>query len=340
VRKKTKHIIIFRFSAIGDIAIGAPLLRAYAIANPDVRFTMVSQPIMKPLFAGIKNLEFYPVDFKGKYKGFKGLTRLFRNLMMIHPTHIADLHNVTRTWVLRGYFFFTFKKIAFLHKGRAEKAKLTRREDKKLIPLQSMLSRYESVLVKIGLENLNFSKMGIPVEYKFTENPVKIGIAPFAKHKGKAWPFEYMEEVIASLSDDKRFKVFLFGGGRDETSKLNALEQKYSGVESAAGKYSLSEELQILKEMDLVITMDSANMHLASFVGTPVLSIWGATHPYIGFYGWNQKWENALQLDMDCRPCSVFGSKECFRGDYACMMNIKPEMVLNKIYLTTSMSKQ
>jgi ADP-heptose:LPS heptosyltransferase len=336
VKKRARHILILRFSAIGDIAIGAPLVRAYAEANPDVRFTMVSQSRLETLFSGIENLNFFPVDFKGKYKGFRGLARLYRDLSRIRPTDIADLHNVIRTWVLRGYFFFNFLRIAFLHKGRAEKSELTRKKNKQLRQLPSMLSRYENVFVKLGLEDVNFADRDYFTTTRATEEHIRIGIAPFAKHKGKAWPYEYMEEVVSVLSGDKRFRIFLFGGGRNEETLLHAMEQKYSGVESAAGKYTLEEELEILKSLDLMISMDSANMHLASFVGTPVLSIWGATHPYAGFYGWNQKPENAVQLDLECRPCSVFGNKECYRGDYACLMNIKPQMVLDKVLSLTS----
>lgn len=331
--KKESHILIFRFSAIGDIAIAARLVRAYAIANPQITFTMVSQPMMEALFTGIGNLRFFPVDFKDRYKGLRGLAKLFKDLSALKPTHIADLHNVLRTWILRGLFAFTFKKIAFLHKGRGQKRRLTRKNDKILLQLLAMIERYESVLVKTGLENIHFSVSPAENTYsgKQVREFVRIGIAPFAKHKGKAWPIEYMEEVVAELSENTRFKILLFGGGRKEVSQLQSWEQKYSGVESVAGKFSLEKELEIMKSLDLMISMDSANMHLASFVGTTVLSVWGATHPYAGFYGWGQNKENAIQTDLSCRPCSVFGNKECFRGDYACMVNIKPSDVLDSV---------
>ncbi|MEN6619604.1 MAG: glycosyltransferase family 9 protein [Rikenellaceae bacterium] len=337
--KRGKRILIFRFSAIGDIAIAAPLVRAYAKANPDISFTMVSQPKMEALFTDISNLCFFPVDFKGRYRDFKGVFKLYKDLSRLKPTHIADLHNVLRTWILRSLYALSFKKITFLHKGRNEKRRLTRKENKDLRQLPAMVSRYESVLVKAGLENLHFSDssdgaIGRRKQHssdKKGEDVVKIGIAPFAKHKGKAWPAEFMEEVIAELNKDARFKILLFGGGKSEVSQLQSWEQKYSGAESVAGKFSLAKELEIMKDLDLMISMDSANMHLASFVGTTVLSIWGATHPYAGFYGWGQKVENALQIDLSCRPCSVFGNKECYRGDYACMMNIKPGVVLDSV---------
>ena len=95
--------------------------------------------------------------------------------------------------------------------------------------------------------------------------------------------------------------------------------------------FGSSNELILMSHLDVMISMDSGNMHLASLVGTKVVSIWGATHPYAGFMGWNQSEENAVQLDMACRPCSVYGNKPCLRGDYACMNDIRPEMIVAKI---------
>lgn len=80
--------------------------------------------------------------------------------------------------------------------------------------------------------------------------------------------------------------------------------------------------------------MDSANMHLASLCNVPVVSIWGATHPSLGFYGYNQDLNNAVQLDLPCRPCSVYGENPCiFSGDeeYKCLKSINIEDILSRI---------
>jgi ADP-heptose:LPS heptosyltransferase len=86
-----------------------------------------------------------------------------------------------------------------------------------------------------------------------------------------------------------------------------------------------------MSHLNAMISMDSANMHLASLVGVPVVSVWGATHPYAGFMGWKQSPVNAVQLDMPCRPCSVFGQKPCRRKDGACLRGIMPERVIEKV---------
>jgi ADP-heptose:LPS heptosyltransferase len=138
-----------------------------------------------------------------------------------------------------------------------------------------------------------------------------------------------MEHIVAHFADYKDIEVYLFGGGEEEVKVLSEWEKKYHVV-SMAGKMPLGNELIELSCMDVMLSMDSANMHLASFVGVPVVSVWGATHPFAGFTGWGQKPENCAQIDLPCRPCSVFGNKPCRRGDYACM-DIPEEFLIAQI---------
>ena len=158
-----------------------------------------------------------------------------------------------------------------------------------------------------------------------------IGIAPFAKHEGKIYPIELEEQVVAHFAGRPDVKVFLFGGGRSEQEVFDSWILKYPTVVSMIGKLNMSTELNLMSHLDVMLSMDSANMHLASLVNTPVVSVWGATHPYAGFMGWKQLSTNTVQLDLSCRPCSVYGQKPCFRKDYACMRNIKPEQIIQKI---------
>jgi len=126
-------------------------------------------------------------------------------------------------------------------------------------------------------------------------------------------------------------KVFLFGGGKKEIGIFEEWIKKYPTVISTTGKLNMSTELILMSYLNVMLSMDSANMHMASLVNIPVISIWGATHPYGGFMGWKQLPVNTIQLDMPCRPCSVYGESPCYRGDYACMNNIEPERVIKKI---------
>jgi len=347
--KQSEHILILRFSALGDIAIAGPLVRAYAEANPDIRFTMVSQSAMEPLFKGIENLNFFAVDFNGRHKGLRGLYRLSRELRALTPSKIADIHSVTRTMVLKLLMKFHPIRFHSLDKGRNERSELTRTKNKILRQLPSMMSRYERVFNEMGLAVLSFAERDVDVpngKSKVAEargkevkhgGTINIGIAPFAKHKGKEWPLDHMEVVVATLSEESRFAVYLFGGEGKEATILQGWAQRYSGIVSVAGKYSFAEELDLISELDLMVCMDSANMHFASYMRIPVLSIWGATHPYMGFYGWGQRAEMAIQDNaLDCRPCSVYGNRECYKGTRICLHAITPQYVVDKIYEAVS----
>ena len=141
-----------------------------------------------------------------------------------------------------------------------------------------------------------------------------------------------MEKVVAYLTTDSRNRLFLFGSGADESKTLQQWADTYPRCINMAGtRYGFTIELALMSWFDVMVSMDSANMHLASIAGTKVVSIWGATHPYCGFSGWRQSDDTAVQLDMECRPCSVFGNKPCFRGDYPCLAGITPEAVIEKI---------
>ncbi|MDR0294648.1 MAG: glycosyltransferase family 9 protein [Prevotellaceae bacterium] len=333
--KPVKDVLLLRFSAMGDVAMTAAALREFAPAHPDIHFTMVSRPLFAPFFEGIDNVSFIVADFKNKYKGLPGLWRLFHELRRHKPDAVADMHDVLRTKILSLLFRLWGFKVKKINKGRAEKRRLTRRRNKQLNPLKHMIKRYTEVLLHVSdfrfrIPNSKFEINNQLITHHSSLITHKIGLAPFAKYKGKIYPLERMEKVVAHFAQLKNVEVYLFGGGEEEIKFLAEWAFKYKCVISLAGKMSLSEELAQLATMDVLLSMDSANMHLASLVGVPVVSIWGATHPFAGFTGWRQQDVNNIQIDLPCRPCSVFGNKPCYRHDYACM-NIPEEIIIEKI---------
>ena len=325
-------VLVIRLSSLGDVAILIPILYPVAEKYPDDHFLLLTQYPWQSLFVNKPaNLTVFPVYKKGKHKGIWGIIRLLYDLSpLIHKGNIklADMHGVIRSFLIGSYFRLLGARTAMIEKGRGEKRQLTRPNCKTLHPLKTTLERYRQVFENLGYDaSLNFAGL-------FSEKPIKerirIGIAPFAKHRGKTYPVEQMEKVVSLLSEWPDIQIFLFGG-KEESGLLEFWSDKYKFVESVAGQLSFQEELLLMNQLDLMVSMDSANMHLASLVNTPVVSIWGATHPYAGFYGFNQDIKNAVQVDLPCRPCSVFGNKPCCRSDYACMQQISPEEITDKI---------
>jgi ADP-heptose:LPS heptosyltransferase len=337
-----RHILVIRFSAMGDVAMCVPVLRCLLQAHPDLQVTFVSQRAFAPIFEGIDRLHFFPADLKTTHRGIGGMIKLHRQLRILGPFDgVADLHQVLRTAVLGILFRLRGLSVAVIDKGRREKKALTRRTDKIKVPLSSSFLRYVAVFNRLGypLDLEPTGHMGGTIHQPASSDHAtkRIGIAPFAKHIGKTWPHVRMRQVVETLSQRGDMEIYLFGGGPSETEILNDWSGGMSHVHSLVGKYPLKEELEIIYGLDLMVSMDSANMHLASIFGVPVVSIWGATHPFAGFLGWGQHADQVIQADMDCRPCSVFGNKPCYKGTYECMTSISAEMVVKKILTTLSM---
>lgn len=340
-------VLVVRFSAMGDVAMTVPVLYSACRCYPDVNFVMVTRPAMTGFFVNAPaNLTVVGADVKNDYKGPSGLRRLTSELIgQYKPDCMLDLHNVLRTKIMSFFCRLRGVRVVTINKGRANKRALTRQRNKIMLPLDSSRARYRAV----------FHKAGLPVSERFNglyDGPAKadttlfdsisapkrpgvkwVGIAPFAAHRGKIYPPGKMEVVVASLSEkNPDTEIFLFGGGGDEKKILDTWESKYPRVRNLAGKkYGFKAELALINHLDVMVSMDSANMHLASITATPTISIWGATHSYCGFRGWRQSDSDMIQLPMTCRPCSVFGDKPCQRGDYLCMTAIKPEVIYKKI---------
>lgn len=317
-----------------------PVISSLKQQYPDVEITMVSKPWVKPLFDKV-GVNFVAPDIKKGRNSIADFLRFFNMLRKMERWDVVvDLHDVIFSKLLRKLFRLFGVPVVKIDKGRDDKKALVAYPNKDFRQLDTTFERYSKV----------FAKANIPVKVSFStlfekKEPLTsdilsitgektmswIGIAPFAQHKGKVYPPEKMEEVVRYFDEKGGYKIILFGGGKAEKEALEIWEQKYPSAVSLAGKIKLGKELLVMDYLDVMVSMDSANMHLASLAATPVVSVWGATHPYAGFYGWNQPTENIIQLEMDCRPCSVYGNKECMWGDYRCMNNITPSSIISKI---------
>ncbi len=342
--------LITRFSALGDVAMTIPAVYSACRCYPDVRFVMVTRPGLTRLFINApSNLEVIGADVNGEYAGVNGMRRLASKLVKdYHPDVMIDLHHVIRTRLLTIFLRLRGVPAVHLIKPRAQRKAITRQHNKIMEPMETQRARYRDVFRRAGLgitnsfDGLFRDRNTAPAHlYEAITAPTPagqswIGIAPFAAHRGKIYPPEQMEKVVQKLQAEadkgRNLRVFLFGGGDMERDLLAGWAEKYPCATSLAGKkYGFPAELGLLNHIDVMLSMDSGNMHLAAIAGTPTISIWGATHPYCGFKGWRLSDADIIQLPLPCRPCSVYGNKPCLTGDYKCLTAIRPEVVFNKI---------
>ena len=356
------HLLISRFSALGDILMSVPVIDALARQYPDLQVTMVSRPYVGPVMRMLpQNVSFVGVNLKN-HKGLSGIYKLYKELNTLQPTAIADFHNVLRTIWLRFFFKLGGKRTAYLNKDRLRRKRFIKAAVK--TQQRTSFEGYQQVLAELGFPvqidwhqpfslfgSVPRSGMGTssitnasaesdtlsgnnsqPEEAVFAKENA-IGVAPFAAHKGKIYPLDKMEQVVELLSQSTH--IYLFGAGAEEKALMEEWERKYPNVESVVGRLAdMGEELRLMSRLRLVLAMDSGNMHLASLAGVPVVSIWGATHPLSGFLGWGQSLDNVIQEDLPCRPCSIYGGKPCKFGDYRCLTQISPERITQVVSKT------
>lgn len=333
---------------MGDVAMTAPVIAGVAALYPEMEIVLLTRGFYEPFFDGIPNLTIHNIDLARYHRGFKGLVRLFRELRAAYPDIdlVVDLQDKIYSKLLRKFYRFSWVRTFHIDKGRAEKKALTEMPDKGKVlrPLRSSIERYADVFRNAGFDLPDIpadlsryrQQRSVPRGLGFAkEDGCRwVGIAPFAQHKGKVYPLEKMREVASMLTGRwPNVRIFIFGGGDEERQLAQAAaEGDASGrCISVVGRFSLREEMDLMANLDLMVSMDSSAMHMASLVGVPVVSVWGATHPYAGFLGLGQSVEDVVGLDMACRPCSVYGHKECWRGDYACLSDLPPEVVFRRI---------
>jgi len=336
------HILVIRLSAMGDVAMTVPVLERLLVTYPNLKITVVTKAFFAQFFTHLDNTNVVIAKVKGKHNGVSGLWRLAKKLQKYEVDAVADLHNVLRSRILCGFLKILGHEYYRIKKGRSEKKALTRPKHKIFKPLMSTHQRYADV----------FRKLNLPVDLSLEISPKKralsdnlgqdatlnthkkwIGIAPFAAHKPKQYPLASMKEVLKALDKKDDYQILLFGGGKKEVKKLGKLSNDFTNVVSVAGKFSFEEELQLISNLEVMLSMDSGNGHLAAMFGVEVVTIWGATHPFAGFAPFGQTEAQQILPDLEkypLLPTSVYGNKQVKNYEHV-MKDISPERVLETL---------
>ena len=338
--KPYRNVLVVRLSALGNVAMTIPVLYPVCRANPDTRFIMLTKKWPASMFhdrpANLKVVDF---DVNENHSGLFGLLKLAAQLYKLYDIDaVADLHNVSGTWIIDAYLKLRGAKVARMNREKSKRRALVNHRTNE--PVTPIHERYRWVFRELGFETPdNFTHLyegrempDSPIVPKKEPGQRWIAISPFSSHRQKAYPLEQMEKVIAELVKQDNYWVFLMGGGKSEKIALRSIARKYKNVVSMAEvKHRFIDEYALLGKCDLMLTMESANMHLASLVDLQAMTIWGPTSPACGYLGYNQVVEDDIQLDMDCRPCSITGDKPCKYGDFPCLKNIKPEYIAQHV---------
>jgi ADP-heptose:LPS heptosyltransferase len=326
--------LIIRFSSISNVAMTVPVIASLSRRYPDDQFIVAAKKDLHAMFDAMPNVRFHEVDNHLDWKGVFALWRELRNQV----DAVIDLQRVRRTKVLDLLMRLSGKRVTRVHYGRLRKHLLTV-WGIHTGPFKSEFDRYRNAFKRAGLET-DDSFEALPVNRSakkrvqalFGDKEGRwIGIAPFAKSKSNMLPYRITKELIERLGRKRQTRVFLFGAGRIECEMLRQWASVFPHTVSVAGSLKLEEELELMRMLDVMICMDSANQHLAGLVGLRAISVWCATHPLLGFGGWKQNPDDIIQRhDLHCRPCSCHGTNHCRYRNYFCR-EIEAETIIKQI---------
>ena len=334
------RVLITCFSSISNVAAIVPQLYGLTLDYPEHEFVVLSRSFLRPLFDKINNITFVGSDIRGAHKSPIGIYRLFKELKALRPDVVLDMQRSWRTKMITRLFILSGTKTLAIGFASAEQKRLIKRGAEKYHPIPTIFDRQARLYAKIGLKvNNSFCKLYEPsIEQKdkitklYGEKQGQwIGIAPFSIARGKTLPFRKMKNIIMHFDKQPNTKIFLFGAGEMENELLSDWQSLYENVYAVYTNLQLDDELALMNRLDVMVSMDSANMHLASLMAVPVVSVWGATHPYSGFLGWKQSIDNCVGVDFSCRPCTAHSDRKCKYGDYRCLESLHSSKIIEVI---------
>lgn len=328
-------ILVIRFSSLGDLVLLTPLLKAVKVGCPDGEIHLVCKEQYAELFKENRNIDRLFTIRNGKPGE---LIRLFGRLRKERYDTIIDAHNVIRSNLL--YRTLKAHRKVQLQKDQLKKTLLIKKKRNLFDGVTSLSARYLELAGLLGVPIRETStELTIPkkaaerietiVEEAGLDGKTLIAIAPGARWETKRWPLPLYRNLVTGLVA-LGYGIVLIGS-LDDTEPADAITE---GIEAQTlnliGRCSILETAAVLKDCSVLVTNDSAPLHIAEAVGTPVVALFGPTVREFGYFPRLPR-SIALEIPLDCRPCSRNGSRRCPLGTKECLTGIPPERIVESV---------
>ncbi len=326
-----KQILVIRLGAIGDVILASAPLLNLKLAFPEAEISFLTRFDLADLaeyMTGADKILPFPQHAKNS-----DLVRMGEYLDEVGFDAIVDLHGNLRSWYLRRYISANRK--AVYPKRRMERLAAVKFNKINPDPPHT-IDLYNKAIVSLGAKIhadrpvLNLVRN--PKRFlEFDNDRPAIGLAPGASYPTKQYPPGQFAAVVDMLYNETDYNLALFLSSKDsEFEKIK--KGKSEGRLSVFYDVPLETLAYLIEECRLILCNDSGLMHLGSAVGTPVLALFGPTHPTLGFAP-RGLFDEIIRHDVYCSPCSLHGKRKCFREEQYCFTEIKPAMVFDRIQL-------
>lgn len=320
--------VLIQTGFIGDIALGLYSASLLKESIPSCTIVYVTIPIAEDLVVHAQHIDHVLIyDKRDKHKGISGILQIAKQLSKYTPEAIFCLHRSFRTALLSVLTHcthrigFTISPGSFLYSQSVQYRKNCHEIERNQDLIESYIKgvSLQKITPMINIEQsylLNIdSEQGIIV------------IAPGSAWNTKRWPDTHICSLITLLIEQTEYSIVLIGSKQDKDLCQRSIPFEHKRIHNVAGLLSLTQTVSLLAKSNVLISNDSAPVHLASLANCPTIALFGPTHPAFGF-GPLAKKSLIVQKDLPCRPCSIHGQKECPLQHHACMETIEPEEVL------------
>jgi len=314
-------ILIIRLSSLGDVILVSYLARLLKKQYPKAEISILTGfPEVLEFNPNIDNIYVYVKSKQNQY------IKLFKkeegNKLKINDfDFVIDLQNNNRSkQILSGFNGKLFK----YNKNRLEKLRIvyTKYKPKNISPIPI---RYAETAKELNIED---DKLGLEffLAKPQTKNNKLISIAIGAKHFTKRYPFEKYLEVSKELIALGYEIAFL--GGKEDLEHIDSNKIKDLQIDNLIGMLTIQETANKIAESKLLISNDSALMHIAAGLQVPIVAIFGSTTQDLGFAPFRVA-HKVIEVNLSCRPCSHIGKSKCPKKHFNCMMLISPKMIVD-----------